>query len=150
MDIPHGGYVLVCDGSKGLLFRNQGDMEYPYLQTVGCDEVESLPNREQASDRPGRRSDTTTHKSAMPQEDMHAREEEQFVLALLEHVEETVQEKQIEHLIIVAAPKTLGHVRKHIGKALKPLIKAEVDKDLVHHESRDIEDILKAHGTGVE
>lgn len=145
MDIPHGGYVLVCDGSKGLLFRNQGDMEYPYLQMFWSEETQTLPSRDLGADRPGRRSDASTHKSAMAHSDGHEGEEEKFAVALLVKLEETVREKQIEHLIIVAAPKTLGQLRKHMNSLIKGLVLAEVSKDLVHHESRDIEDILKAY-----
>lgn len=49
---------------------------------------------------------------------------------------------EYDELIIVAAPKVLGEMRKHYHKELSARLKAEIAKDLTGHPPDQIETIL--------
>ena len=46
---------------------------------------------------------------------------------------------QIAALAVIAAPKTLGELRKHYHKQLSAVLVGEVAKDLTGHSQSDIE-----------
>ena len=50
MHIPHQAHVLITDGRKMLLFRNEGDADYPNLKAIEREEHESRPDRDEKSD----------------------------------------------------------------------------------------------------
>ena len=54
MKVAHGMLVMVADGEKLLLFRNEGDEKYPVLNTVLHEERSSAATHELGSDRPRR------------------------------------------------------------------------------------------------
>ena len=145
MDIAHGAHILVCDGAKALLFYNQGDMEYPYFQMIWEKGQENPATSEQGTDRPGRRSDGAHHKSAMSSFDTHDEKETEFGRGLIEAVQSDIMSGVIDHLIVVAAPRMLGTLRGLYSGHIKQHLSAEIDKDLVHQDSRSIENILKAY-----
>lgn len=145
MDIAHGAHILVCDGAKALLFYNQGDMEYPYFQAVWEKGQDNPASHEQGADRPGRRSDATHHKSSMSEKDIHEEREAEFGRSLIDVLQNDIASGVISHLIVVAAPRMLGVLRGHYTASIEGHLRAEVDKDLVHQDSRSIENILKAY-----
>ena len=55
-----------------------------------------------------------------------------------------VLDGKIASLIIVAAPRTLGELRKHYHKALSAILVGEVAKDLTGHSIADVEKIIAA------
>jgi protein required for attachment to host cells len=55
---------------------------------------------------------------------------------------------ELERLVVVAAPRTLGVLRDHYSPALKKAVTAEVAKDLVKHPVAEIERIL-CEGSGL-
>lgn len=145
MNIAHGAHILVCDGAKALLFYNQGDLEYPYFQTVWEKGQDNPATSEQGTDRPGRRSDGAHHKSSMSENDIHDEKEAEFARSLVDAVQSNIATGVISHLIIVAAPRMLGALRALYTGQIEQHLRAEVDKDLVHQDSRSIENILKAY-----
>ena len=52
--IPAKGWVLVCDGSKALLFQNEGDGLAIDLQLRHAKTAPDAPTRDMGNDRPGR------------------------------------------------------------------------------------------------
>ena len=55
-----------------------------------------------------------------------------------------VLEGKISALIIVAAPRTLGELRKHYHQKLSAVLVGEVAKDLTGHSVHDVEKALAA------
>lgn len=49
---------------------------------------------------------------------------------------------KIKELVIVAAPRTLGEMRKYYHKKLSELLIGELDKDLTGHSMAEIETAL--------
>ena len=53
-----------------------------------------------------------------------------------------VQSGKISHLVVVAAPKTLGELRKHFTKQVSAALTGEISKDLAGHPIKEIEKAL--------
>ncbi len=51
---------------------------------------------------------------------------------------------KIDSLIVVAAPRTLGELRKHYHKALSAVLAGEIAKDLTGHSIADVEKTIAA------
>lgn len=51
-------------------------------------------------------------------------------------------EGKIKSLVIIAAPRTLGEMRKGYHKSLSDVLIGELDKDLTGHSVQDIEKAL--------
>ena len=50
----------------------------------------------------------------------------------------------IEQLVVIAAPRSLGELRKHYHKTLEAKLTGEIAKDLTGHSIADIEKAVHA------
>jgi protein required for attachment to host cells len=146
MHIPNRAGILVTDGRKMLLFRNEGDADYPNFRAVVKEEDDNPPDRFQKKDAPGR---TTLaggdhRRSAYDEDDRHRREEERFAVETMELVNRRMEDGSFDRLLVVADPRTLGTLRGHYGHGLEQRLIGEVAKDLVKHPVAEIERILCA------
>ena len=143
MQVPHNSFVLVADGQKMLFFRNEGDNDYPNLAVDTKTVQDNPPDREQATDQPGRRMDSNgLQRSAMSETDFHQLEEDRFAHEAAEMLKQRALHNDYESLIVVAPPKTLGELRKHYHKEVEKRLIGEIDKDLTGHPVTDIERII--------
>ncbi|GAC1331736.1 MAG: host attachment family protein [Beijerinckiaceae bacterium] len=142
--IKHGDWVLVGDGRKALLLRNEGDPDLLNLRRVEVREDDNPPSREQGTDKPGRTSMPIGPRSSVEPTDWHAIEEERFACSVAERLNRAAEEGQFEHIVIVAPPKVLGELRPEFSKKTQGMIRAEIDKDLTHHTIPEIEKLLGA------
>ena len=145
--IPSMGWILVCDGSKALLFRNEGDAQAIKLKAIDVLEEVHPPTRDLGSDRPGRAYDSMDgSRSSMEETDWHRVAEAQFLQRLAKKMDEFVRSHVIEHLIIAAPPRALGLLRDELTPAVSAVLSAEVAKDLVKLPTAEIERHLEAMG----
>ncbi|MEP9366052.1 host attachment family protein [Xanthobacter sp. VNH20] len=143
--IPWKGWVLVCDGRKALLFRNDGDAELLNLSAVDVLSQPDAPARDLGTDRPGRVYQSHgAARSAVEDVDRHAQAEADFLAALAVTLGKVVQENEVGSLVLVAPPRALGILRKHLPPAVTAVLKAEVAKDLVGLTTPEIERHLAA------
>lgn len=155
MQIPHNAHVLVADGRKMLFFRNEGDEAYPNLEVIREDSQEGLKSHEQATDRPGRAFVSAgrppseggsrpgaANRSAYSETDFQQLEEDRFAADAAELLKRKALANQIEHLVVVAPPRTLGEMRKHYHKEVEKLLAGEVAKDLTNMPVEEIEKVL--------
>jgi protein required for attachment to host cells len=146
MRISHGTFVLVADGAKWLLFRNEGDQEYVVLKTVEHKEWASRSTREQGSDAPGRAFNSTSpSRSAYSETDWHQQDEDRFAIDTAESLRHAVAGGK-GGIVVIAPPRTLGVLRTHYGPAIEERLIAEIAKDLVGHSSDDIGAAIAAYG----
>ncbi|GLQ06852.1 host attachment protein [Sneathiella chinensis] len=68
--------------------------------------------------------------------------EDAFMLALADYLNEAVEAQAFDRLILIAAPKTLGLLRPKLSKEVNASLTAELDKDLVHLNERELSDYL--------
>jgi len=142
MKIAYGTILLVTDGSRMLVMKNEGDALYPELSVVAHREIDNQPNREQLTDAPGVSfSSMGGARSSYQQADVHQLREDRFAI----EAAETLAENAAEHgsdIIVVAPPATLHVLRDHYTPAIRKRLIAEVDKDLVKHPAAEIVQIL--------
>lgn len=143
MQLPHATLVLVADGQKYLMLRNQGDEDILDLRIIAVDEIENPPDREQSTDRPGRFPDTGDHKSAVQETDWHQLEKERFAQDVAKMLNASAMSGQLSPLVIIADPSTLGELRPSLHKATQERVLAEIDKDITNHPLDQIEDVIR-------
>lgn len=141
MLIPTNTLILVTDGAKLILYRNQGTANEPELSAVKAVE-QKLPNAaEMGADAPGRSFQSfSTRRSAMEMTDPHDKAEAQFAENAADQVKALVSEG--EKLILIADPKTLGIIRKNLDNGVRQKLMAEIDADYSRHAPPELAKIL--------
>jgi len=142
--IPHQAWVLIGDGRKALVMRNEGDETYPNLQTTTVFMDQANPATAQlGSDRPGRSMEHFSgRRSGMEQTDWHEIAEHRFAQGVASTMCARDHAGEISALVVVAPPKTLAELRGAFTDSLRGKIIAEVNKDLTHHPVHEIERLL--------
>ena len=133
MHIPKGATIAVVDGEILNLFSNTGDEAAPKLS--------SLPDADVDTSNKG--SGGRHHSSSANPSDSQ-QDEDGFAAGTAKILNSRVLAGKIDHLIIVAAPRTLGELRKHYHKALSAVLVGEIAKDLTGHTVADVEKIIAA------
>lgn len=168
MQVPHNALILVADGRKMLLLRNEGDTEHLNLQVERKEIHESPKDRDQKSDAAGRASSTQSGAGAPPvaqggsmhaqgqgaqfapsrgsmeETDYHQLEEDRFAAEVADILKTKALNNSFETLIVAAPPRTLGESRKHYHKEVEARLASEVAKDLTKHPVPQIEEVLLA------
>jgi protein required for attachment to host cells len=135
--LTHGTWVLVADGQKALLLENIGDADLPVLEVRRIAEQDNPATSEQGTDRPGRASDGPSgHRSALQETDWHRLAEGRFAHDLAEML--LGNSRRYDRLILAAAPRVLGELRKEIHGEVAGRIVAEVATDLTNHPVDEI------------
>jgi protein required for attachment to host cells len=146
MKIKHGTLVMVADGAKLLLFRNEGDEKYAILETLSHEEETTRPSREHGTDTPGRtQSSATERRSSYGETDWHQQSEEEFARHAAGVLEQTAEAHPETDIVIIAAPRTLGELRKHYGRKTGQRLLAEITKDLARHMTDDVVEVIESH-----
>lgn len=148
MRVPHDARVLVADGAKLLLFRNEGDGEQPVLKLVTGEDQPDPRDRDIKTDTAGRKPGGTHGGSTIGEADFHQQSEDRFAADTADMLNRAVLAHKIEALVVVASPKTLGELRHHFHKETQARIVAEIPKDLVSHPVDKIEAALLAFEAG--
>ena len=132
MMLPKGTTVAVADGEKLSLFRNAGDEAGLKLTAAEHSDV--------STDSKG--SGSRQNSSGNPDDSQAS--EDGFSAGIVELLNKDVLEGKIDNLIIVAAPRALGEMRKHYHKALTARLLGEIAKDLTGHSIADVETAIRA------
>ncbi|WP_320194506.1 host attachment family protein [Agrobacterium rosae] len=133
MDIPQNTVVAVADGEKLSLFKNEGDAQNVKLKALPDADVDS-----------SKISSGARHSSSSANPDDSQQDEDGFSAGIAEMLNKKVLGGNIKGLIVVAAPRTLGEMRKGYHKSLSDVLLGELDKDLTGHSIQDIEKALAA------
>ena len=150
INLPHNVWVLVGDGRKALVLRNEGDATFPNLRMSDVFKDKANPSTAQiGTDRPGRSSQHSEHasgrRSSVEQTDWHDIAEHQFAQHVAALLDARNAAGDIPALVVVAPPRTLAELRKSFSESLRSKITAEVNKDLTRHPLHEIERLL-THG----
>ncbi|APE27736.1 host attachment protein [Aurantiacibacter gangjinensis] len=132
MKIPHKALVALVDGERFVLLRNDGQIFEPKLSKV---EEPSL--------------DPTNFSAGIRHQDKAGQMKGNTDLNELAHgaaAAEWLNQKAIagemDELVVVADPKTLGEMRRHYHSELEKRVVGEVDKALTHEPLDKIEQVL--------
>lgn len=147
MKIANGTWILVGDGRKAMVLRNDGLAEAPNLHCIATREQTVAPTRAYGSDAPGRAfASIDGRRSAVDNTDWHDLEERRFAATLAADLNAAAHDGRYEHLIVVAPPRILAELRQDLSGEARARVRAEIDKDLTRHTIADIETILMAAG----
>ena len=133
MKIPKEALIAVADGEKLVLYRNSGDEQHPKLTVLPEVEVSA------ANKGSGGRHQSSSANPSDSQQD-----EDGFAAGVAEYLNARAVAGTIEHIVVIAAPRTLGELRHHYHKALEQKLVGEISKDLTGHAIRDIENVIAA------
>jgi len=125
MKLPKGTLVAVVDGEKLALFENTGQQEV----TLSARPAPAIEDR--ASGAAGRLSS-----EANPDNDTQA--EDGFAMGVADVLNKWVLTNKVDNLLVIAAPKTLGQLRKDWHKETENKLVGEIAKDLTGHSTDDI------------
>ncbi|MDZ4375831.1 MAG: host attachment protein [Phenylobacterium sp.] len=133
MQLPKNTTVAVADGEVFNLFRNAGDEANLSLVAVPHDAVD-------ASHKGG---GTARHGSSANPDGGQDREDG-FSAGVAELLNRKVLDGKIDHLLVIAAPRTLGALRQHYHAKLSAILVGEIPKDLTGHAVHDVEKTIAA------
>ena len=126
MLLPHGTVVALVDGKNFELYRNAGNEAEPELTAIEAPKLDSH-NHSGA----GHHSSSGNHAGHLVEEDAHAN-------AATQWLNSQVLGHKIEHLVVIAAPRTLGEMRRHYHKQTERAVVTELAKDLNGHPPAEI------------
>lgn len=134
MKVPHNAHVAIVDGERFILMQNTGKPFEPELKTLEEPDL------------------TTSNYSAgvRHQDDIGQRmgrtqlEELAHGAAVAECLNAKAIAGEIEDLLIVADPKSLGEMRNHYHSELEKRIVGEIDKTVTGESSDRIAKIIAA------
>lgn len=135
MSIPNNALVLVTDGEKMLLFRNEGDKNQIDLRTEAHDEADR-ESRDTAADGSGKTG------SGRREADPRQAEEDRFTHDVADTINSMVLAHKFEHLVIVSPPRALGELRKKLHKEAERRVICEIDKEMTGRPIPDIEELI--------
>lgn len=128
MKIPKDAVIAVADGETLNLFRNLGEESAPKLMALPAAHVAT-----------GNKGSGGRHHSSSANPSDGQQDEDGFAAGTAEVLNKRVLEGKIESLIIIAAPRTLGELRKHYHKTLSAKLVGEIPKDLTGHSMAEVE-----------
>ncbi|WP_404404120.1 host attachment family protein [Pelagibacterium halotolerans] len=138
-------WVLVADGEKALFFENTGNRKTPNFKVVRELEQDNPPTREQGTDAPGRYNDSgANQRSSVEQTDWHRLAEERFAKDAAELLYKYAHNNRFKEIVLCAAPRILGELRKELHPEVLSRVIGEVPKTLTNHPVEKIEAILSS------
>jgi protein required for attachment to host cells len=117
MILPKGALVAVVDGEKLVMFKNTGDLT-PELTALPTPDINSVGGG------------SGSHSSSAANPDDSTQAEDGYAAGVAALLNQQALSGQFESLLVIAAPKTLGELRKHWHKALQAKLVGELAKDL--------------------
>jgi protein required for attachment to host cells len=147
MIVPNGTLIMVVDGARMLLYRNDGKALEPELTLVDSAADPSPQTAELGSDRPGRRFESVgTGRGAYEGPDYHQQAEDRFSHGAATRLNDLASQGE-DSLILVAAPHVLGVIRPLLAPTTQEGMLASIAKDYTGHAPRDISEMLAKHET---
>lgn len=125
MQLPHGSHVAVADGTRFVLFRNDGDEAILNLVDATTPEVSD-------SNRGG----------ANPE--VRDIDERGHAAGVAELLNRRVLAHEIDRLLVIADPSTLGVMRRHYHGELEKRLLGELPNTLTNVETAQIEKAIVA------
>lgn len=111
-------WVLVVDGGKGRLFQTDGEMAELTPLRRWTNEHEPAEHRRRGRD---------------PDSD-HDEEEERFAREVTRDLDLAETHNSFRTLVLVAPPRFLGFINKHLGAQSTKRVSARIGKDIVEEE----------------
>ncbi|MFC3214772.1 MULTISPECIES: host attachment protein [Novosphingobium] len=138
MLLPHGTVFAIVDGEKFELYRNTGMESEPQLTALNAPALEATNYSAAANNH----DKISRFQSGAPKDRLDKMEEAAHVTAVAQWLNGQVLDRQIDKLVVVADPKSLGQMRRHYHKELENVLMAEVSKNLAGRPPQEIIKVL--------
>lgn len=137
--------ILVCDGSKAILLRNDGDAhEFDFVE-IRTSRNEGVPSRAMGRDRPGRVHPPSGNlRSSVEASDLHDRAEQRFLASIAEEITHDIETQVVQRLVIIAPPRALAVIRPLLSMRAEAAVIGEIAKDFTKISVPEIENRLRA------
>ena len=131
MLLPHGTMIAVIDGNTFELYRNTGTEAEPELSS------EESPKLDASNHSSG------SHYSSSGNPGGHQADEDAHAIAAVEWLNQQVLGHKLKDLVIFAAPRTLGELRKHYHKQTEQALLGEVNKSMTGRQPSELVTALR-------
>jgi protein required for attachment to host cells len=136
-------WVIAADASRARIFEVLGNKQV-------VNEIEAFVHRdsreydrELVSDAQGRAHGGMIGHSMAPRTDPSEHEADVFSHSIAEYLEKARVEHRYDKLQLIAPPKFLGMLRKHLSKDAQRLVARETPKDISWFDSGDVERYIR-------
>ena len=126
MLLPNGTLIAVIDGAAFELYRNNGTPAEPDLV------AEESPTLDNSNHSAG------SHHSSSGNPDGSSADEDAHAIAAVEWLNQQVLGHKVDNLVIFAAPRTLGELRKHYHKLTEQALVGEVNKTMTGRQPSEL------------
>ena len=137
--------VITVDGSRMAIFKNIGEAFAPVLELIEEHKNPSLRTSELGTGKPGRTFQSSSARRATHElTDLQQQEEDRFVAEAAQRIEKIAAETKAG-VVLVAAPRALGVIRKHLKPETSARLLAEIPKAFGPDESQPLAKMLVKH-----
>ena len=126
MLLPNGTMIAVIDGATLELYRNTGTPAEPELT------AEESPKLDASNHSAG------SHHSSSGNPGGNQADEDAHAIAAVEWLNQQVLGHKLENLVIFAAPRALGELRKHYHKMTEQALIGEVNKSMTGRQPSEL------------
>jgi protein required for attachment to host cells len=137
-------WILLADAANARLYQARAPArELTLLRELSHPESRAK-EMDLVSDRPGRvRQSRTAARPALEYTPHKQVEADRFARQLADALERGLDEGAYDRLILVAPPESLGRLRHKLSERVSARIVAEVEKDYLHLEPRELRERLQ-------
>ncbi len=129
--IPHNALIVVADGGKAILFRNDDSSGGLSLKEVRRLTPKHLQDEGPSGSRPGEQTPSQT-------------DEATFAKQLAQAVNHMKLEGDFTKLVLIADSQTLGQFREVMHKTVEASLVLTLAKDLTNHAVNEITKVILA------
>jgi protein required for attachment to host cells len=132
-------FILVADSARARLFLMEKDHSLQEAETFVCPD-DRLHEQGLTSDRRGRSFDSRGGGSHEMEPGTSQREQTAigFAAELADRLENLRTAGEMDKLVLIAAPRFLGHLRSKVSDPVRSLVALSVDKDLTQQTPAQI------------
>lgn len=141
---PKRTWVLIADASRARVLEGNGSGEGLQMVEGFHYEAELPPTHELVSDRQPRSFESVgSARHAMSSGvDPHRKEKRKFVEVVAQALDEHLDRKAFDRLVVVAPPQALGDFRHAFTERVRTRIVNEIAKDLTKTPNQDVLELL--------
>jgi protein required for attachment to host cells len=137
-------WILFADASNARLYQSQAPAHDLSLLRELSHPESRAKEMDLVSDQPGRvRQSRSSARPALEYTPHRKVEADRFARQLADVLERGLDEGAYDRLILVAAPESLGRLRRQLSERVSARIVAEVEKDYLHLEPRELRERLR-------
>ena len=138
-------WVVVVEAGRARIFEMQG-LDHPMREIEDLVNPEMrVPEHEIGTDRPGRTFDSKGRgRHAMePATDPSRQKQMKFVQRIAARMEQGRGAEACRDFVLIAAPATLGLLRKALTKTAQRQVRREIPKNVVREDENTIRNLLR-------